>query len=85
MFVSDVPVTEGEVVEVWSAGGGGYGDPFDREPERVLADVQSGIISCARAKEVYGVIIRCTDEHLERFEIDADGTAAARSSAPAPP
>jgi N-methylhydantoinase B len=81
MFVSDVPVTEGEVVEVWSAGGGGYGDPFDREPERVLADVQSGIISCARAKEVYGVIIRCTDEHLERYEIDADETEAARSSA----
>jgi N-methylhydantoinase B len=85
MFVSDVPVTEGEVVEVWSAGGGGYGDPYDREPERVLADVQSGIISCARAKEVYGVIIRCTDEHLERYEIDVDGTAAARSSVPAPP
>jgi N-methylhydantoinase B len=83
MFVSDVPVAEGEVVEVWSAGGGGYGDPFAREPERVLADVQSGIISCARAKEVYGVIIRCTDEHLERYEIDADGTAATRSSAPA--
>ena len=54
MFVSDIQVNTGDVVEVWSAGGGGYGNPLEREPERVLADVQSGIISPARAKEVYG-------------------------------
>jgi N-methylhydantoinase B len=81
MFVSDIPVSAGDVVEVWSAGGGGYGDPLDRAPERVLADVQSGIISPARAKEVYGVIVRCTDEKLERYEIDPEATTTARSHA----
>jgi N-methylhydantoinase B len=81
MFVSDVPVSAGDVVEVWSAGGGGYGDPLLRDPERVLADVQSGLISVARAKEVYGVVVRCIDPALELFEIDHDATAAARSRA----
>jgi N-methylhydantoinase B len=82
MFVSDVPVTTGDIVEVWSAGGGGYGDPHEREPERVLADVQSGILSPERAKEVYGVIIRCVDEKLERYEIDEAGTVAERAKTP---
>lgn len=78
MFVSDVPVSAGEVVEVWSAGGGGYGDPLDREPERVLADVQSGIISPERAKEVYGVVVRCVDERMEQYELDAGATEQMR-------
>ena len=47
---------------------------LDREPERVLADVVSGIISPARAKEVYGVVIRVVDEQLEQYEIDDTAT-----------
>ncbi|MEZ4869570.1 MAG: hydantoinase B/oxoprolinase family protein [Caldilineaceae bacterium] len=39
-------------------GGGGYGDPFQRAPERVLADVVNGYVSVAGAAADYGVIIR---------------------------
>ena len=39
------------------SGGGGYGEPFAREPERVLADVEQGYVSIARAEEDYGVVI----------------------------
>lgn len=81
MFVSGVPVREGDVVEVWSAGGGGYGDPLEREPTRVLRDVQSGLISIERAKEVYGVVIRCLDERLELYEIDGPATEQLRRDA----
>ena len=39
-------------------GGGGYGNPFEREPERVLADVISGYVSIEAAEEMYGVIVK---------------------------
>jgi N-methylhydantoinase B len=38
-------------------GGGGYGDPLDREPGRVLADVRSGAVTAAGARRHYGVVV----------------------------
>ena len=38
-------------------GGGGYGDPLTREPERVLSDVQEHYVSRGQAEAVYGVVI----------------------------
>jgi N-methylhydantoinase B len=40
----------------WS-GAGGYGDPLEREPERVLADVAAGRVTAAWAEHVYGVVV----------------------------
>ncbi len=63
--------------EVWigfSSGGGGYGDPLQREPERVRDDVRNGFISLKTASEIYGVIL---DENT--FALDAIATARARS------
>jgi N-methylhydantoinase B len=39
------------------AGGGGYGDPLDREPERVAEDVRDGYVSINGAFSDYGVVI----------------------------
>ena len=39
-----------------TAGGGGFGNPMERNPERVLRDVEEGLISVKRAKEQYGVV-----------------------------
>ncbi|MFI0845879.1 hydantoinase B/oxoprolinase family protein [Mesorhizobium sp. IMUNJ 23232] len=38
-------------------GGGGYGDPLDREPERVAADVADGLVGLETARDVYGVVL----------------------------
>lgn len=38
-------------------GGGGYGDPLLREPERVLSDVVSGRVTASVARDVYGVVL----------------------------
>jgi N-methylhydantoinase B len=38
-------------------GGGGYGDPHERDPELVLADVVDGYVSLERAREEYGVVV----------------------------
>ncbi len=47
----------GDVVVMDAAGGGGYGNPMDREPERVLRDVLNGYVTLERAREDYGVVI----------------------------
>jgi N-methylhydantoinase B len=53
-----------------SCGGGGYGPPRAREPERVLNDVREGWISRERARSVYGVSIDRNDElELEETRI----------------
>jgi N-methylhydantoinase B len=50
-----VPVREGDLIQVLSAGGGGYGDPRDRDPDAVRRDVAEGYVSPLAAREVYGV------------------------------
>ena len=62
----------GDAVQVMSAGGGGFGHPLERDPDRVLVDVLDEFISHDHAEQVYGVVI--TDEGT----VDADATAALR-------
>lgn len=45
---------KGDVVRCLTSGGGGYGDPRDRSPESVRADVAAGLVSEEQAREVYG-------------------------------
>jgi N-methylhydantoinase B len=47
-----------------SSGGGGYGDPLDRETDRVLEDVNYGYVSIDRARSGYGVVI-ATDGSID--------------------
>jgi N-methylhydantoinase B len=47
----------GDVLDVWTTGGGGFGDPLERSPELVLADVLDRKVSVAAARAEYGVVI----------------------------
>lgn len=47
----------GDVVIIDAAGGGGYGDPLERDPEMVERDVLEGYVTLERAREDYGVVI----------------------------
>jgi hypothetical protein len=47
----------GDRIVIETAGGGGFGDPFEREPELVAADVEDGLVSREGAAREYGVII----------------------------
>jgi N-methylhydantoinase B len=62
-----------DVYRVVAMGGGGYGDPLEREPDRVLRDAISGAVSVVHARERYGVVI---DEVT--MTVDEDGTARVR-------
>jgi N-methylhydantoinase B len=48
----------GEIIKLWSGGGGGYGDPLTRDPDLVAQDVAAGLVSSQRAHDVYGVVLR---------------------------
>ena len=47
----------GDAVTIDAAGGGGHGNPLDRDPEMVENDVLEGYVSLEKAKENYGVVI----------------------------
>ena len=47
----------GDVLHVTGSGGGGFGDPFAREPERVLDDVREGKVTVEAARRDYGVVL----------------------------
>jgi N-methylhydantoinase B len=67
------PIAAGDVVIMQSAGGGGYGDPLAREPERVCQDVRAGYVSPERARLGYGVILTATGQ------VDVEATRAERA------
>jgi N-methylhydantoinase B len=50
-------IEAGERVVLSLPGGGGYGDPSERDPDLVTADVENGLVSAERAREVYGVTV----------------------------
>ncbi|MBN1690545.1 MAG: hydantoinase B/oxoprolinase family protein, partial [Dehalococcoidia bacterium] len=58
-----------------SSGGGGFGDPLERDPERVRHDVREGYVTLAKSREIYGVVIK-TDSEL--FSVDSEATKALR-------
>ena len=69
---SELATERGAVVRVETPSGAGYGDPLDREPERVLADIVAGKVSAEGARRDYGVVLR--DGRLDR-----DATIAERA------
>jgi N-methylhydantoinase B len=58
-------IGKNEVLYMRMSSGGGYGDPLEREPERVLNDVGNGIVSIAEAREIYGVVLATNDLVLD--------------------
>jgi N-methylhydantoinase B len=56
-------MVSGDVIVLQSAGGGGYGDPLQRDPQRVLDDVIEGYVSQQAARALYGVVI--ADEKID--------------------
>ncbi len=62
-----------DIISNRSGGGGGYGDPLKRAPERVLKDVINEYISLESARNVYGVVM-----DLDEGEVDYEATEQLR-------
>lgn len=68
-----VKLEDGERIVSVTPGGGGYGPPSERDPERVRGDVREGWITAERARDVYRVALS------EDLEIDPDATGCLRA------
>ena len=65
----------GTSVMVATAGGGGWGDPLDRDPASVLEDVLEELVTRDGARDLYGVVV-----DMDRRAVDAAATAALRAA-----
>lgn len=71
---ADIILRPGQNVASYSAGGGGYGPPWERPVQKVCYDIEEGWITRERAFQVYGVAIG------ENGQVDAQATAARRKA-----
>jgi N-methylhydantoinase B len=82
---AQVDLAHEEVVHLNPPGGGGFGDPFERDPERVRRDVVAGYVSPEAARRDYGVVVRYTGRpnalvRLDSdYQVDLDATASLRT------
>ena len=67
------PIYPGETYYTLCPGGGGYGNPLNRDVQRVREDVVEGLVSVDRARDVYGVVM-----DQKTFEIDHKATESLR-------
>src|SRR5256712_5746486 len=79
MHGSHKPVTANSEVIVRTGGGGGWGEPLERDPERVRRDVLEEFVSKEAAGEIYGVVLR------EDLSVDEAATRALRQRLKASP
>jgi N-methylhydantoinase B len=70
-FWGMVDLHDGDVQYVRFMGGGGYGDPLDRDPDLVLKDVLAGLVTDDPARDIHGVVIAAG-------AVDAEATRARR-------
>jgi N-methylhydantoinase B len=77
---SDVPLQPSDLFSRPTAGGGGCGDPLERDPEKVKEDVADDYVSIERAAMDYGVILKVIDKDLCAYEVDPDATERERAS-----
>ncbi len=52
----DQPIAKGDLLSIRSGGGGGFGNPLERDPDKVLEDVLEELVSVEAAQELYGVV-----------------------------
>ena len=67
------PTREGDLVAGGTGGGGGYGDPIERDPSLIMKDLENGAISHWAAKNVYKVVY---DEKI--LAVDEEKTKSLR-------
>jgi N-methylhydantoinase B len=65
---------EGDVFRYEMAGAGGWGDPLERDPKRVLHDVRNEYVNIGTARDTYGVVIDCA-----QWEVDVPATERLRA------
>ncbi len=76
-MIGDVELVPGEWVRGFESGGGGYGNPLDRDPEAVRLDVLDRWVSQDAARDQYGVVLSGSVADCA-LEVDAESTEQLR-------
>lgn len=77
---SNKPLLPGDLLSRESAGGGGLGDPLERDPRAVIEDVVDDYVSVERARTDYGVVLTVVDPLTPEYALDEDATKEARDA-----
>jgi len=72
-LADNISLQKNDVLRVVTAGGGGWGDPFERDPELVALDVRKGYVSAEAARTEYGVVL-----DARTFRVDPAATERTR-------
>ena len=73
--IDNVKVSPGDQIIFRTAGGGGWGDPLERDPVRVRNDVARKLMSAEKAREAYGVVLGGS-----KFDLDLNATGDLRAA-----
>lgn len=68
-----MPMTSSDVFSVTWQGGGGFGDPLERDPQSILRDVEMGLVTNEAAEQIYGTLI-------SSGVLDVEGTSGRREA-----
>jgi len=77
--VTQEVVREGETLEIKMPSGGGFGNPFERDPFAVLSDVWDEYLTAEDAQRDYGVVV-----DTDAWQVDEHATSRLRASAVGP-
>jgi N-methylhydantoinase B len=79
MYASGITLRPGDHLTFQANGGGGFGNPLERDPEAVVEDYADGLISERKAREVYGVAVKVIDEDAAEYSHDPRETERLRA------
>ena len=79
--VTGKKIAAGDSIQITVPSGGGFGDPRNRDPQRVLEDILDGFTTVEAAERDYGVALV---EDGDRMRLDVEGTAALRARMSSP-
>jgi N-methylhydantoinase B len=74
-----MPIKRGDILRHTLAGGGGYGDPMQRDPRLVLDDVLDEKVSVERARTKYGVVIDLHEKSVNEVKTNAERARYSRA------
>jgi N-methylhydantoinase B len=61
-------IKDGDMLYIRFMGGGGYGDPIDRDPDLIYRDIQRELVSVECAHEIYGVVVDTGQNQVDMIE-----------------
>jgi N-methylhydantoinase B/oxoprolinase/acetone carboxylase alpha subunit len=79
MYATGVELKKGDKIFYASSGGGGFGDPLERDTHLVLEDVMDEWLTVEAARDYYGVVVDVLDAEALDYRIDEEKTTALRA------